>query len=213
MVPNPTLTEFINSAENAHKAGHGQPLSASPYSQIVEAPTGSGHMQDHGETECVPTEEYLTTAHPSQVFNQSEYMRRKAEAQSAQQKELDQSRQKPTDTTKVGAAPTNNNTPTLKPKSQNSDLKKEKREAELRELFGSMFGQMRELKSKDPVMFLEIWEEFKRGQPPPRALSQACQTKDGPAKRFSHPLLRTGNSQVLEHHNQSLFRLQTLLQP
>ena len=32
----------------------------------------------------------------------------------------------------------------------------------IKALFGSMFGQMRELKAKDPTLFSEVWEDFKK---------------------------------------------------
>ena len=179
---NPALTKFINTAENAHRTAQSQARSASPYSQLAGSTAVNNQNDTRRDTHQIPNQEYPTTVDPSQVFNEAEYMRRKAGVQSAQQKETDQRQQKATtDAAKGTAIHTDNSTSTSKPDSQNADAEKEKREAELRELFGSMFGQMRELKAKDPVMFLEIWEEFKRGQPPPRASSQARQIRESQA--------------------------------
>ena len=129
------------------------------------------------------------TVDPNQVFNQHEYQRRKkiaeAEAQAAKQTEkrrLEEAQQKIRSDT---SEPANGNTggrvtgssglegvsfqQSRAPRPSSTDSaggatneSKEKREAELKALFGSMFGQMRELKAKDPAMFLEIWEEFKK---------------------------------------------------
>lgn len=179
---NPALAKLINTAENAQRTAQGQIRSASPSSQLAGSTAVNNQDGEGRESNQAPTQEYPTTVDPSQVFNEAEYMRRKAGVRSAQQKESEQSRQKAmADAAKGNTIHVNSSMPTSKPESQNGDSEKEKREAELRELFGSMFGQMRELKAKDPVMFLEIWEEFKRGQPPPRASSQARQTREGQA--------------------------------
>ena len=107
------------------------------------------------------------TVDPNQVFNQYEHQRRQAAAEAKAKAARE--------TVKDSLPPRiidSNGLPSKQPQIQtslNADLptftansSKEKKEAEIKASFGSLFAQMRDLKAQDPSMFLEIWEEFKK---------------------------------------------------
>ena len=96
-------------------------------------------------------ENHPQTVDPNQVFNQQEYQGRKAAAEAAAQ------------TAKEAARKVFQPSPSAESsKAGSKDKEKEKREGEIKSLLGSMFGYMREMKAKDPEMFLQVWQDFKK---------------------------------------------------
>ncbi|MCJ1309864.1 hypothetical protein MMC25_003525 [Agyrium rufum] len=175
-IPIPTNTRSISSVRPQQDTSNRAASSRQEFQQV------------HQEKEANPP-----TIDPSQVFNQYEYQRRReaAEAEARASREAREAIEARDAAQKAeqSARPTfpigmNANLVTASVEAGPEHLleksvtptttgpRKDDSSSEIKALFGSMFGQMRELKASNPTLFSEIWEEFKKGQPPVRASSQ-----------------------------------------
>lgn len=105
------------------------------------------------------------TVDPNQIFNQSKYQRRQAaaevQAKAVRDAAKDSSQQEIMDSNSLASKqPQAQTSFNDDPPTSVADYSKEKREAEIKATFGSLFGKMRDLKAEDPSMFSEIWEKF-----------------------------------------------------
>ena len=138
---------------NGAQAQNGQPTRGRPIKYAVET-SNTQRVEREARTGLVSPpvpEDSLRTVNPNQVFNQQEYQKRKAAAEAEAQ-----AAKKAAQTT--SQLPLNTQSSKTDPKNKD----KEKREGEIKSLLGSIFGYMREMKAKDPEMFLQVWEEFKK---------------------------------------------------
>ena len=161
---------------SAGSVNRSQHNAQSPLSQ--PAPSRNAHQSPavdtrvNGETSQTTTlvgNPYPTTVDPSQVFNHYEYSRRQAEAETARRKaaEAAQAAPQPKDNT-INSAGTRNDKGISTPQQvngapSNSDIdpdiaKKNEMELEMKQ----MIEKMRDYKSKDPSLFSQIWEQFKK---------------------------------------------------
>ena len=129
----------------------------------------------NGETSQTTTpvgNPYPTTVDPSQVFNHYEYSHRQAEAETARRKAAEaaqaaQAAPQPKDNT-INSAGTRNDKGISTPQQVNGapsnsyidpdTAKKNEMELEMKQ----MIEKMRDYKSKDPSLFSQIWEQFKK---------------------------------------------------
>ena len=106
------------------------------------------------------TEQQPATVDPSQVFNVQEYRRRIAEAEAEAVRKAGELRknqgQKSTST--APAMQTNNQSGSQAKQASTEPGSKEQIEAEIK----AMIEKMREYKAKDPALFSEVWEQFKK---------------------------------------------------
>ena len=129
-----------------------------------------------------------TTIDPSQIFDHAEYQRRKKAAEEAdaakrttkktgtQSQQIQSQAQQNSQTAQSQSAQSEQPLP----KHNRTDSQsREQIQAEMK----AMIEKMREYKSRDPMGFTEIWEQFKKVQPPPpgRVSSQTPQTSKTPA--------------------------------
>ena len=123
-----------------------------------------------------------TTIDPSQIFDQAEFQRRKKAAEDAEaakraakNKTQSSTPQQP-QPLQQSVQPTQAQTPTAD-QSQPSHARTESQSRDqIQAEMKAMIEKMREYKSKDPAGFTEIWEQFKKVQPPPaRVASQTPQ--------------------------------------
>ena len=123
------------------------------------------HPQDvsrYARAETMPVqkvEDLPTTVDPSQIFDQAEYMRRKAASN-----ESSISARSGVPQTYMSSSNQINN-----PRSESAS--RERIEAEMK----AMFDKMREYRATDPATFSEALESIKKAQQPPRASSQTPQ--------------------------------------
>ncbi|KAL9117815.1 MAG: hypothetical protein Q9187_005642 [Circinaria calcarea] len=161
-------------------SNHTIPVQSQQAAKSPDRPSTTANEKVNGTVKMVPhiSSDNPMTVDPNQVFNQYEHQRRQAaagvKAKAAREVMKDNLPQEIVDS---------NGFSSKQPPVQtglNADLttstansSKEKKEAKIKASFGSFIAQMRDLKAQDPSMFLEVWEEFKKGQPPIRSSSQA----------------------------------------
>ena len=145
------------------------PLGTSAYSS-----NGTQHREESLTTRQ-GTEQHPITVDPSQVFNQYEYQRRKAEAdaetarKAAEQAKAQIAREQQASKLHGGTAPgqidlqsrAHNDGTATGPQAKQSRTEpgsKEQIESEIK----AMIEKMREYKAQDPALFSEVWEQFKK---------------------------------------------------
>ena len=153
-----------NQGHQTNAARSTQPAQAAPAQVNSNNTTLSYGRPDlqviNQESNAQANVEHPATVDPSQVFNMQEYQRRKVEADAEAAKKAAEQRkaqgQKPTSS---AAAMTTNNQPGPPAKQASADSgSKEQIEAEMK----AMIEKMREYKAKDPALFSEVWEQFKK---------------------------------------------------
>ena len=139
-----------------------------------------------------------TTIDPSQIFDQAEYQRRRKAAeeveavnrakkqtsqsstiQQPQPTQLQQHQQQPQPQLQQSpqVAQLQNLNQDMNKHARNDSQSREQIQAEMKE----MVEKMRKYKAEDPSGFSEIWEQFKKVQPPQKVASQTPQTSKGNA--------------------------------
>ncbi|MCJ1413349.1 hypothetical protein MMC19_007454 [Ptychographa xylographoides] len=165
--------------------GLNQPIdSAQTPSQTPKASASADQAQNsryHGENlqtdQHASGEQHPTTVNPNQVFNLLEYQRRQAEIETEAARKAEAQAQAAIKLTGNGThdhqlSGLSHPEPLYVDSRTESNESGDKRqlEAEIR----AMIEKMREYKAKDPAAFSEVWEQFKKVQPPTvRASSQA----------------------------------------
>lgn len=103
-------------------------------------------------------EQHPVTVDPSQVFNLQEYQRRKAEAEAEGARKATEQRKTQNPTSNTAANQTTNQSGSQAKQHSAEPGSKEQIEAEIK----AMIEKMREYKAKDPTLFSEVWEQFKK---------------------------------------------------
>ena len=124
-----------------------------------------------------------TTIDPSQIFDQAEFQRRKKAAEDAEaakratkNKAQSKTQQSKPQQPQQPAQATQPQTPTLDQSQSNHARTESQSREQIQAEMKTMIEKMREYKSKDPSGFTEMWEQFKKVQPPPaRVASQTPQ--------------------------------------
>ncbi|MCJ1248930.1 hypothetical protein MMC30_006151 [Trapelia coarctata] len=166
----------VNSALSAQptQTDAGQSSSISTGSRYGRSDALSSSQQSNSRSSAQNNVgQHPATVDPSQVFNLQEYQRRKAEAEAEAARKAAEQRKAQSQNSTSSAAPTQIDVQSESQATQASAEpgSKEQIEAEIK----AMIEKMREYKAKDPTLFSEVWEQFKKAQPPPRASSQAPQ--------------------------------------
>ena len=158
--------------QSSRPSGKQQSPTNGSFSPSVQAstrpPAPTDGQAGSGSKESTPTvTQYSTTVDPSQVFNDVEYQRRQAEAQTTRDKAAGKTQPKAKSVDEQSGQESaiqkaQNSTETPKAKSsfsQDSDtVKKIQMELEMKQ----MIEKMRDYKTKEPSLFSEIWEQVKK---------------------------------------------------
>jgi len=113
---------------------------------------------NHQSSAQTSVEQHPATVDPSQVFNLQEYQRRKAEAEAEGARKAGEQRKTQRQSSTAAAISANNQSGSQAKQPSAEPGSKEQIEAEIK----AMIEKMREYKAKDPALFSEVWEQFKK---------------------------------------------------